>query len=459
MSLLGGKRVDAADCVSEAWHGGEQAPRPPSVTCRSWLIADSGTGQPLLWHKPKEVLQPASITKVVTALVVLERYNRLKEADRKQYLSQEFTRGVDQEVRVERRHKRKLKAGEVYTVKELLYALLLPSGNDAAICLAENLGMLFNPAVPPPSDVDDKDDLWEPASAIGRFVAQMNRTARRIGLASNNPPSTRFMTPHGMGHESNVSCALDIIRFSREAMRNRLFKKIVRATKYNAEAKEGCRETGHFWQNTNTLLRGTLLDVYDGVKTGWIPNAHECREWGCLVTRVRSRTAPSCATAVRAADPVRVGDADSVYSRPHTSLFIAVLGSRSQNKRFSDTLALVAWAWRVLDGAALLERRALGQNKSVSTGALPVTKTVSKKVLLSHWAQPRSKSVRDLRLGVSRDEARDEKGPKGKKERVARETLFLPSFISTPSNLRAVFVTTPPKDGTQRTPLIFSAEA
>ena len=54
--------------------------KPPSVSCRSWLVSDASTGKPLLWHNPTARLQPASITKVVTALVILEYIDKQSRA-------------------------------------------------------------------------------------------------------------------------------------------------------------------------------------------------------------------------------------------------------------------------------------------------------------------------------------------------------------------------------------------
>mmetsp|Transcript_39278 Transcript_39278/g.91491 ORF Transcript_39278/g.91491 Transcript_39278/m.91491 type:complete len:174 (-) Transcript_39278:101-622(-) len=132
--------------------------KTPTLSCRSWSISDSETGKPLMWHRPKEILQPASITKVVTAMVVLDKCARMSEADKKKYLRQKcevspyaasFAAWHD-EYGWNAGTNAKLKEGEWYTVRELLFALMLPSGNDAAICLAEALGMSYRPDQDPP---------------------------------------------------------------------------------------------------------------------------------------------------------------------------------------------------------------------------------------------------------------------------------------------------------------------
>jgi hypothetical protein len=99
--------------------------------------------------------------------------------------------------------------------------------------LLQTFGAQFQPDPCPP-----ECSSYDKEGPIARFVAQMNRHVRKVGLVCYSPASTYFMSPHGMGNDLNVSCALDIARFSREAMRNRLFKKIVKSTKYTAEANK-----------------------------------------------------------------------------------------------------------------------------------------------------------------------------------------------------------------------------
>jgi hypothetical protein len=211
--------------------------KPPKLTCRSWLVADASTGEPLLWHEPTTRLQvcglpalswilsaprifraepfphvqPASITKVVTALVILELRDKVPRAQRQKFLNQRVPVSAyassfafwNAEYGWNSGTNAKLRTGEIYTVRELLYALMLPSGNDAAIALAEFFGPRFEQA----GCASDLVDLpggcsrpgaalrsWPPDHPIARFVAQMNRCIRR--WACPPPPLALLVALH-----------------------------------------------------------------------------------------------------------------------------------------------------------------------------------------------------------------------------------------------------------------------
>jgi hypothetical protein len=154
---------------------------------------------------------------------------------------------------------------------------------------------------------------------------------------------------------------------------------IVRATKHRTAARPDWSRGPKTWSNTNLLLRSGLADEYDGVKTGWIPNAHGQKEWGCLVTRVKRRGGGSGGDSPREeASPARRvppyacaelrrlspgtgtgGVAASVRAArpPPEKIMVVVLGCVSQGARFSDTMALVGWAWRALDGPRAAAQR------------------------------------------------------------------------------------------------------
>ncbi|KAJ1472654.1 beta-lactamase/transpeptidase-like protein [Baffinella frigidus] len=129
----------------------------------------------------------------------------------------------------------KLRAGEEYTVRELLYALMLPSGNDAAIALAEFFGPFLEPSAtaraaevcaPPPAGPEGAPHVWPHEHPISRFVAEMNRCVSRLGLFCPATPSTCLVSPHGMANDANLSCAADIVAFTAAAMRYTFFQKV-----------------------------------------------------------------------------------------------------------------------------------------------------------------------------------------------------------------------------------------
>ena len=264
---------------AESVHG------PPHTTARTWAIADGRTGHILhehFGHAPREM---ASTTKIMTAWIALDL------ADRKPGL-------LDGVVTVSAVADRTggstagVRTGERLPLKELLFGLLLPSGNDAAVAIAEYLG----PRLP---------ISGSGVTPVARFVDEMNRRARVLGLKQ-----TLYLDPHG--YSKNRTCAVDLLKLTWTAMQNSTFRSYVatRTRKVSIVTPSGRRREAH-WTNTNRLL---AIDGYDGVKTG--------------VTR----TAGSCLV--------------SSGRRADRHLLVAVLGATSTPARDVDTRNLFRWAWR-----------------------------------------------------------------------------------------------------------------
>ncbi len=195
----------------------QAAHRLPNLSAAAALLADSDTGQALLALNPDEPRAMASTTKIMTALLALERSNL---ADRvvvsPSALIGEASMG--------------LQAGEVLTVEDLLWGLLLNSGNDAAMALAEHIG----------------------GSEAG-FVALMNQRAAELGLRN-----THFANPHGLDAPDHYSSAHDLWRLAEAAMAHAKFREIV--------ATQAATVAGHPLWTQNQLL-GAYPDA-DGIKTG-----------------------------------------------------------------------------------------------------------------------------------------------------------------------------------------------
>src|SRR5262249_33581144 len=137
----------------------------------------------------------------------------------------------------------RIRGGDRIPVREMLYGLLLPSGNDAAAALAEH----FGPRVREP-----KSNLG-PAAA---FVAASNRQAKTLRVAE-----TLFFDPHGLG--TNHTSARDLGALARTAMQNATFRDYVRTRRrsYEVTDAKGARRT-LLWNNTNRLLD---IEGYDGI--------------------------------------------------------------------------------------------------------------------------------------------------------------------------------------------------
>lgn len=279
----------------------EKAPRqppdpldgPPYTTVKAWAIADGRTGEVLWGHREKEVVEPASTTKIMTALIVVR-------------LMAKHPRVGDEIVTFSRRADRTIGSssdvheGERVPVRELLYGLLLPSGNDAAVAFAEHFGGRLNP---PADSRAGKDD------AFARFIAEMNRVAAELGLHE-----THFENPNGLPAPTHRSSARDLARLSQQALANPTFASVVSTRKRGCALIDGeGKKRNVVWTNTNRLLE---IEGYDGVKTGTTSGAGTC-----LVASGR-----------------RGGD----------HLIVVVLGgSSSPDSRYPDARNLFRWAWQM----------------------------------------------------------------------------------------------------------------
>src|SRR5262249_28648441 len=142
---------------------------------------------------------------------------------------------------------------------ELMYGLLLPSGNDASVAFAEH----FGGRLAPPAESRNKADPFP------RFVAEMNRLATELGLNE-----THFANPNGLPAQGHQSSARDLAKLARLAMAAPTFAACV------ATPEHGCTlidAEGHrrnvVWTNTNHLLE---IEGYNGVKTGTTQAAGAC---------------------------------------------------------------------------------------------------------------------------------------------------------------------------------------
>ncbi len=212
-----------------------QANPPRSIAARAAEIANASTGRQL-WGRRQYSPRPiASITKVMTALVVarsghLGRRIRITAAD-EQYARDHGATSAG------------LRPGDVLTARQLLYAMLLPSGADAAMALADSFG---------------------PGSTA--FVRKMNATARRLRLVR-----THFTNFDGLA-SSDVSTPRNLLLLGEAVMRQPVIRTVVGHRRYILAAAR--RHGRYLWLNTNLLL-GQYPGAI-GIKTGWTPDAGEC---------------------------------------------------------------------------------------------------------------------------------------------------------------------------------------
>ena len=207
----------------------------PKINARAAIIYDRTTKQ-IIWGKNESEKRPmASTTKIMTAIVVLENSN----------LSDVVT--ISKKAAGTGGSKLKISTGDKITVNDLLYGLMLRSGNDAAVALAEYVG-----------------------GSIEGFADLMNKKAKELGLSNTN-----FVTPHGLDNEDHYTTAYELAVITDYALNNETFAKIVN-TKSTAISINGNNRNIY---NTNELL-GYMQGV-DGVKTGFTNGAGRCLVTSC----------------------------------------------------------------------------------------------------------------------------------------------------------------------------------
>jgi len=208
---------------------------PPVVRAEAALLVDISTDTVLFSKNPHQRRPVASTLKIMTATVALER----GRFDQKIGISKRAAEVGEDMMGVS--------AGECYTLEELLYGLLLPSGNDAAEAIAEGL-------------TGGRREL---------FIDWMNAKAWELGLED-----TRFVNPSGLdGDGEHYSTAYDLLVMTRYALKSfPRFRKIVATTDYEIPYSPDHKYL--YLQNQTNLLR-TYPGVF-GVKPGWTPRAGLC---------------------------------------------------------------------------------------------------------------------------------------------------------------------------------------
>ncbi|MEV0262731.1 serine hydrolase [Streptomyces sp. NPDC050617] len=212
------------------------------------LDARDGSQERPMWGgaKADESVPMASTTKIMTAVIVLKHPEWL---NRQIEVKQEY-RDYVQKVGASTAD---LQTGDKLTVKQMLHAMLLPSGSDAARALADNFG----------SGATEE-------ARIADFVRQMNDEAQQLGMKG-----THFDTYDGISHGNNHSTARDLAKLGQRAMLQPTFADVVKNKQYKTEAPAANGHTRYYtWNNTNELLGS--YDGILGIKTGSGPEDGYC---------------------------------------------------------------------------------------------------------------------------------------------------------------------------------------
>lgn len=207
----------------------------PTINSRAYVVIDRKTNTVLVGKNEYSRKKMASTTKIMTAIVIIENYN----------LNETVT--ISKKAGNTGGSRLGLKAGDKITVNDLLYGLMLRSGNDAAVALAEYA-----------------------SGSIGEFAKLMNQKALELNLIN-----THFVTPHGLDQDEHYTTAYELALLTNYALNNKTFAKIVGTKNFAVTINGYSKELF----NTNELL-GNLDGVY-GVKTGFTNGANRCLVTAC----------------------------------------------------------------------------------------------------------------------------------------------------------------------------------
>ena len=219
----------------------------PELQCTHAILVDANYGEVLYDKKADEKAYPASITKVMTALLVLEAIDSGKLTK-----DQQITAGPTTLQDMSGNYSTaNLEPGDVLTVEQLLYCLLLPSANEAGNILAVAVD-----------------------GSIEAFVEHMNTRAKELGCKG-----THFVNPHGLHDPDHYTTAYDISLYMTEALKHELFRTIIHTATYVLPATAHMGEQTFY--NTNALISnfhysGYVYDKCIGGKTGTTDEAGRC---------------------------------------------------------------------------------------------------------------------------------------------------------------------------------------
>ena len=202
----------------------------PTINSRAYVVIDRNSNTVLIGKNENQRKKMASTTKIMTAMIVIENSNLSDTVE------------VSKKAASTGGSRLGLKTGDKLTVLDLLYGLMMRSGNDSAVALAEHV-----------------------AGSITGFAELMNKKAETLGLSN-----THFVTPHGLDEDEHYTTAYELALLSNYAMNNEIFAQIVGTKNYTITINGYPKSL----TNTNELL-GVLNGVY-GIKTGFTNGANRC---------------------------------------------------------------------------------------------------------------------------------------------------------------------------------------
>jgi D-alanyl-D-alanine carboxypeptidase len=204
-----------------------------SVSAKAAALIDVQSGRILYGKNLDKRMRIASLTKIITAIVAIES----GKLDETVTVSKNAYRVEGSSIYLD--------LGEKQKLIDLVYAIMLRSGNDAATAIAEHVG----------------------GGSVQKFVGMMNAKVKELGLEG-----THFANPHGLDAEDHYSTAYDMVQLTAYALRNPIFREVV-STKVKKIPWEG-KDWNRTMRNKNKML--IRYEGADGVKTGYTEEAGRC---------------------------------------------------------------------------------------------------------------------------------------------------------------------------------------
>lgn len=214
----------------------------------SCILIDADSGKIIYEKNIYKKMYPASTTKIMTAILIIENCN-LSD------IATVSTNAVSTKSVPDGYVRANLKAGEAFTIEQLLNVLLIPSANDAAIVLAEHL-----------------------SGSIDSFSELMNKKASEIGCEN-----THFVNPNGLHNENHYSTVYDMSLIAKYAMNNQTFRSLVCRKSCSLPATDIYPSDDRTFDTTNELLKNEedtdtncFYEYATGIKTGYTEQANYC---------------------------------------------------------------------------------------------------------------------------------------------------------------------------------------
>lgn len=294
-----------------------------SIVGEAAILIDADTGQILFQKNPHKKLYPASTTKIMTGILAIEEGN----LDDIVTIDEEVLKNLDGSHIA-------LEPGEQISLKDLLYAALIESANDAAIAIGKHI-----------------------SGSYEKFISLMNEKAKEYGALNTN-----FTNPNGLPDENHLTTAYDLAMIAKHAMENETFRNIVKSYTYTIQPTNKKTEARYLKSANRLLYSNNKIEVdgkvvpikyqgANGIKTGYTYAAQQC-----LV---------------------------SSASRGELNLICVVLKSTGTNI-YSDTHKLLNYGFNDFKRANLAFKNEFIDNFSVKDGDIPyVTGIIDKDLKMS----------------------------------------------------------------------------